>query len=590
MVACTGLFTACSNEVDEVIDNGSDTKADAYLSVSFTMPAGATTRAASDNPNGGEKGDGNEEGTTAENAVTDVDMYLFNIAEDGTIGTLGLKRHIEHGEITGSQNGNVYTTNPVQVLVGKYAVYIVVNQPETDIDNINSIAIGASLADFQAKCYSAAAKTGAYCTGNHFLMTNAFEIGAEKGTGNSSYKEGIADITKENNDASKAATVTVSVERAAARIDFTVKNADNAYEVKNANGIKIADVTIKSYKILNTRSNAWFLKRVSKAGDTADLIIGGDEKPDAGTNTNYVVENKFNIKQTTKDFFSTVDYTNNYSRRYNTYVSWKKITTTTVKDKQVLAYCMENTMPQANQVLGLTTTVLFKAKYTPVADAITGTLDADGTFYRFKEGTTLYATIADVLKAKYNVADGGDVYDAAIKGEFLNLSEEAFEAAQKADDTLTKESYVTVAINTAKQAGLYAENIEKFVNGICYYSFMIRHSNNNDPNVSGIMEFATVRNNIYKLAINSVSSLGDFTSGTPGPKDPNKPEEGRPDEPDNTDGGNPEIPGVTDTENPEDPTPIVPVDPSNPDENLKTYLDATINILDWTLRNNGIDL
>lgn len=42
----------------------------------------------------------------------------------------------------------------------------------------------------------------------------------------------------------------------------------------------------------------------------------------------------------------------------------------------------------------------------------------------------------------------------------------------------------------------------------CYYTWWIRHSNDDNDNTNGTMEFAIVRNNIYKLDVASVFSLG----------------------------------------------------------------------------------
>ena len=42
----------------------------------------------------------------------------------------------------------------------------------------------------------------------------------------------------------------------------------------------------------------------------------------------------------------------------------------------------------------------------------------------------------------------------------------------------------------------------------CYYTWWVRHSNDNNDDAKGIMEYAIVRNNIYKLTVNSIYSLG----------------------------------------------------------------------------------
>ena len=45
----------------------------------------------------------------------------------------------------------------------------------------------------------------------------------------------------------------------------------------------------------------------------------------------------------------------------------------------------------------------------------------------------------------------------------------------------------------------------------CYYTWWVRHSN--DDTKKGIMEYAIVRNNIYKLTVNSIYSLGGPVPG-----------------------------------------------------------------------------
>ena len=63
----------------------------------------------------------------------------------------------------------------------------------------------------------------------------------------------------------------------------------------------------------------------------------------------------------------------------------------------------------------------------------------------------------------------------------------------------------------------------------CYYLYWNRHNDNNANTIMGTMEFATVRNNVYKLSVNAVKHLGH-----PGEKgnDPYPPKPGTPDEED----------------------------------------------------------
>ena len=73
----------------------------------------------------------------------------------------------------------------------------------------------------------------------------------------------------------------------------------------------------------------------------------------------------------------------------------------------------------------------------------------------------------------------------------------------------------------------------------CYYPYWIRHSNNKDAHIMGIMEFGIVRNNIYKLSVSSLNGFG-----------------------------------------------ITKLDPDTPDENFELYLEVDLYVKDWVLRYN----
>lgn len=87
--------------------------------------------------------------------------------------------------------------------------------------------------------------------------------------------------------------------------------------------------------------------------------------------------------------------------------------------------------------------------------------------------------------------------------------------------------------------------IKKYIGGRCYYAYWIRHINNNDATSMGAMEFAVVRNNYYQMEINSVKNIGDHRPVNP--------------------------------------------DPTTPDEIADSYLDVTVKVLPWIVRNNKID-
>lgn len=50
--------------------------------------------------------------------------------------------------------------------------------------------------------------------------------------------------------------------------------------------------------------------------------------------------------------------------------------------------------------------------------------------------------------------------------------------------------------------------VHEYPGGICYYTWRVRHSNDGDDTRQGIMEYAIVRNNIYRLKISGIDRLG----------------------------------------------------------------------------------
>lgn len=62
---------------------------------------------------------------------------------------------------------------------------------------------------------------------------------------------------------------------------------------------------------------------------------------------------------------------------------------------------------------------------------------------------------------------------------------------------------------------LYDSGVRTYENSICYYTWWLLHSyDGKDDTVEGVMEHAVVRNNIYKLEVKSIYSLGDDVPGS----------------------------------------------------------------------------
>ena len=50
--------------------------------------------------------------------------------------------------------------------------------------------------------------------------------------------------------------------------------------------------------------------------------------------------------------------------------------------------------------------------------------------------------------------------------------------------------------------------LRTYYKGLCYYVWWLRHSNDNSDMTNGLMEYAVVRNNIYKVKVETVASIG----------------------------------------------------------------------------------
>lgn len=620
MAVCAG-FAACSNEVDEIIDNGNvpETKADAYLSVSFTMPNSPNTRG-----DGYHDGNDTEVGTDAENKITDAYVYLFNNADSKLFKAQKLT--IIPPSTSGDKDR--LDSKPFEIATGTYKVYVITNAEasKTTIGSVNltTLATGTDLSTFldYVNAYNSIA-SGNYCKANNFLMTNAYTIAAAVSTttdpdGVKSAVEGLVEVSTANSTEAKAARVQIHVERIAAKITYL--NKSNEFTVTNSAETELGTLKMTSFKVVNTRNSSYLYRRVKNATDdnsdlanVSDAVYGGDETHT--TTFNYVIENQFMEKDAAKTvttpagFYALDAYKNNYTKKEDSYVKWRKLPT-----EGTLSYCMENTMNKSVQLLGFTTRIIFRGIMTLNAATISedtwttatsGTVadfSKEKTFYRY--GNKYYRTITQILIDRYGQTNDENGAVAALnrayKDNYLDITTKivSAESTQKAAwealdlasaDNLSKALILKSAFEDVKiydQTYLYDNSIEQYVDGYCYYSYQIRHRGNDA--INGLMEFVIVRNNVYALEISKITNVGDFTSNTPG-SGTEQPGDEDFDDPNNP---NPENPCAPDTEGPEPAEPTTPIVPTpvTPDEQLKSWLNVEINVLKWTIRSNNIIL
>ena len=290
---------------------------------------------------------------------------------------------------------------------------------------------------------------------------------------------------------------------------------------------------------------------------TAPTVLSRDETPDAGVQTNYVLDpwtagktsanNSFTIggeaNKTAKDLYG--EWFGNISQDPNHWAAYVQLgTEVTVGTEtwQRIGYTLENTTAAEEAGKRYSTGVVFKAKFHP--QGVANYTDGE-TFFAY--GTKIYASMENMMKNFYgskfdeldalitNCTTWGDVKhfitstlltnDPSGYNKYLEGLAEGKDDTETVSDvsSLTWSNYMLNECGYSKdengkvvldkngkvtRIALKHYGTRTYEDATCYYTWWVRHSNDNDDTKKGIMEYAIVRNNIYKLTVNSVYSLG----------------------------------------------------------------------------------
>lgn len=532
------LAAGCAQEdIDTAPSGGGGMSPASYVSLSFASPQGAPTRS---NPTGGETGDGHETGQDYENTITSAVAFFYQgsgadgVNSDGStqimaVATFNVGSHTEPG------NGidRKYTTTPQQVDLddGTYNVIVVAN-PGADWWTGKSLTLAEVRDHIQTTAWTASGSDY-----SDFVMTSAAD----------------ATLTLESNSEDDPATAEVNVERMAARLDYM--NSKDSYECTDP-AYPGATVKITGAALVNNlTAGSYMLKRVADDVNGVPTYLG-NETPDAGVQTNYVLDpwtagktsanNSFTIggeaNKTAKDLYG--EWFGNISQDPNhwaAYVQPGTEMTVGTEKWQRIGYTLENTTAAEEAGKRYSTGVVFKAKFHP--QGVANYTDGE-TFFAY--GTKIYASMEDMMAGFYgskfddldnitSCATWGDVKQFITSTLLTNDPSgynkylEGLAEGKDDSETVANASSLTWGNYMLNECGYSKDENGKVVldqNGnvtrialqpygtrtyedaTCYYTWWVRHSNDNDDTKKGIMEYAIVRNNIYKLTVNSVYSLG----------------------------------------------------------------------------------
>ena len=514
------LAAGCAQEDIGTVPTGGGAMSPAsYVSLSFASPQGAPTRS---NPTGGETGDGDETGQYYENEIKSAVAFFYqgNNGVNGD-GTTQINAAVSFNVGSTMSGDRTYTTSPQQVDLenGTYNVIVVAN-PGADWWTGKTL----TLADVRDHIQTAAwtASESGY---SNFVMTSAAD----------------ATLTLNSNPESNPAIAEVNVERMAARLDY---KAEASYTCTDP-AYSGATVEITGAALVNNlTAGSYLLKRVADDVNGTNLSYLGDETADENdVATNYVLDPWTTNKS--KGLYGT--WFMSGSADPNWWAGYVQPGTPVSDGWLRIGYTLENTTAAEEAGSDYSTGVVFKAKFYPkgVANYQNG-----ATFFAL--GNRLFASMEDMMTYVYgadfsqfdNKIDACTDW-AALKTfaaslldndpsgykSFLQGQDEAQDLAQVKESLkwkaymLNKCGYsaslnnnvysVTLDQNedTSTREALQPYGTRTYEDATCYYTWWVRHSNDNDDTKKGIMEYAIVRNNIYKLTVNSIYSLGGPVPG-----------------------------------------------------------------------------
>ena len=563
-VMATALVGCSSN--DNLAPDGKDNvgkTGEAYASFTINLPTTSGTRAAGDPTF--ENGDKNEY------AVKDATLLLF---KKNDAGDFVFKEFVDLGNMepwTSSKpgGGDITTTAKLTAKITKaevgankgYYALIVLN------NNGNKIKYPSPDETYAKWSKDAANATAANYLkyDNGFFMANAPKYVAD-GTPETLVE--IKNIYASKQQAENSTATTVYVERGLAKVSLASTSAEHV-DITSGNyaGDKV-DITGWTLDVTNTKTYPVHVTEGEglwadtwKTTVTPDAITNGasmdrfhDTKPDSefkrvywGLDPNYstnfadVTACEKEFKMATKENFKTGD-----------------------KAKKA-QYCLENTFDIAHMMQGQTTRVLFSAKYTPAH------FTDEETFYKFGNSPKLWheADVVAQIKAKAQEVLGeadADKVTVTLAAEGNDMTKSGVRLVAAANIT-----YGTTALKTEQVDQINAKlglkkatakdavvGLSTFESGVSYYIARVKHFGDDltpwNPgnltydgnNANWLGRYGVLRNNWYELSVSSVS----------GP-------------------GYPDIPKVN---------------PTDPDDENKQFINVEVKILKWAKRSQQVEL
>lgn len=540
--------------------SGSAVSGPAYVQLSFSTAANGLTRA---NPNGGEQGDGSEAGQAYENAVSSAVAFLFAHNDDGVNAANPAAvtvTPVRFGKVTG--NGQTYTTEAQKVGdidYGRYDVIVVANP-----GNDNRWTSVSTLKDLQDKIMKTAWTQNADGTYTDFLMASAdnavtpLNVTEDNTTEANAAKTAVSvervaarvDYNALNeytctDPMYDGATVEITGATIVNRLtagSYLLKRVADAVNVDPENPEEVEylgdETPVAGGKATNYVLDPWTALKTEANLQGTPFIVEGQNVAAAGL---YDADTYIPTRSTNPKTWDELV-------KPGTPVT-DASTTDGITEWQRVGYALENTTDRLSTSLNYNTGIVFKAQFHPVG--VNGYTD-DQTFFTYNG--VIYPTLTDMmgqlneiefnsfgnlsiesmedwnqLKGRFiskikndptgyrdyllKIAEGKDDEFAAITSQELEQLKWTYylnNVLGVVEDSQNGPQINQKNINNTRALLYESSNklLRTYYKGQCYYIWWLRHSNDGDDETNGVMEYAVVRNNIYKVYVESIYSLG----------------------------------------------------------------------------------
>lgn len=498
-----------------------------------------------DLPEGGENGDGSELGQDYENELANITAFFYQgypigdaNAADGTLVTA-----ITFDRVVKQSDNTTYKTDPVQVDLdnGRYQVLVVANADVAEFEG-KTLTLGDLKRYIRKTAWTYDEAAGG--TYSRFTMASAQD----------------AALLLDSNPIGNPATTRIPIERLAARVDYQAKASYTCTDSKYPDAtVEIVGATL----VNNLTAGSYLLKRVADDIDgQKNFAYLGDETDADGVSTNYVLDPWSALKTAanltgapfTVDGQMT-DYAGLYGVSYANFPKdpnqWAALTqpgtelSTGGEQWMRAGYTLENTFANAEASKYYNTGIVFRAQFHP--KGISGYTDGT-TFFEWKSvlfptaeammekafGTDAFASLDTGVDVCATWADASAMANALPGGDptgyrqFLgqriaahvqtdNISEADKEALKWKNYMLAECGYsldgsgkvVLDQSGKVTQQALQPFGVRTYEDAMCYYTWWLRHSKDATDGQLATMRYGVVRNNVYKLMVTSVYSLGD---------------------------------------------------------------------------------